>query len=230
MPSIVDLCNIAISYCGTRSKIASLTEGSKEANACQTHLHQARVTSLRAFDWNFARITAKLAQISIPIPTGQTVAPTSNVRRWRYEYAVPVDCLRIRRLGDRPVLISPVAWFELAMDKDALGNPISVVYTNDPIANLVYTADVQDPNRWDAGFFDAVSYGLAHRICYEITGKEERVKPLLDLWQGSLWTAAAQSANENPSPMTTWVPEGLQARGYDDGQAEIGQAWPRSPG
>ena len=170
MTSLVDVANAALGHVGTRSKIGSLTEDSPESNAIQTHLTVARQQSLRHYDWNFARLTATLAQVSLPIPSGQTVAPTSSVARWTYEYALPTDCIRLRRLNDQIVPLTPVDWYELGADKDNNGNPINVVFTNDPTAVAIYTMDVQDPTRWDVGFLNAMEFGLAHRICYELTG------------------------------------------------------------
>ncbi|HET6197366.1 MAG TPA: hypothetical protein VFE12_16515, partial [Acetobacteraceae bacterium] len=92
MPSITDICNAAISHCGTRSKISAIDEGSAEANACLTHFAIVRDATLRAFDWNFARITAPLAELLNP------------PARWRHKYALPTDCLRLRRLNDVPLL------------------------------------------------------------------------------------------------------------------------------
>jgi hypothetical protein len=66
MASITDICNAAISHVGTRSKISSIDEGSAEANACLTHFAMVRDAALRLFDWNFARITAQLAQLQNP--------------------------------------------------------------------------------------------------------------------------------------------------------------------
>src|SRR5882762_9496953 len=107
MASITDICNAAISHCGTRSKISSIGEGSAEANACQTHFALARDGLLRAFDWNFARLTANLATLQAP------------PARWAYKYAQPVDCLRLRRLNDTPLLLLPETFCELAADKDS---------------------------------------------------------------------------------------------------------------
>lgn len=214
MADLVYLANQALSHCGTRSKIASLTEDSEEASAVQSHLETVRQTSLRAFDWNFARMTRTLAQLS-----------ACSVARWAYEYTLPTDCVKLRRLNDRIVPLNPVDWYELAADVDSSSNPINVIYTNDPTAVLIYTMDVTDPNRWDAGFADAFAYGLAARICYEVTGKDDRVKTLTQLWQATLWGAAAQAANESPSTQATFRTDGMIARGYYDGN-EVGATDP----
>lgn len=204
MATITDICNAAISHCGTRSKISSIGEGSAEANACLTHFSQVRDTTLRSYDWNFARMTMGLADLGNP--------PS----RWAYKYALPTDCVRLRRLNDVPLLTLPETFCELAADKDSSGAFITVVLTNASPVSAIYTARVEDPLRWDAGFVDAVAYGLAARICFELTGKEERVGRLTQMWQAMLREGAAEMANESSGLNRTYVPEALSARGYSD--------------
>ena len=109
MASISDICNAAISHCGTRSKITSIDEGSPEASACHTHFALARDSLLRAHDWNFARVTGQLGALQNP------------PARWAYKYAAPIDCLRLRRLNDTPLLLLPETFCEVAADKDSTG-------------------------------------------------------------------------------------------------------------
>jgi hypothetical protein len=213
MPSVTDICNAAISHCGTRSKISSIDEGSDEANACLTHFAMARDMTLRAFDWNFARITVSLAQLQNP------------PARWAYKYALPVDCIRVRRLNDVPLLKLPETFFEMAADKDASSAIISVILTNHSPMSAIYTARVEDPQRWDQGFIDAMAYGLASRVCYELTGKEERVKATTQLWQMALREAEVQSSNEGSQMNRTYIPDSLRARGFD-GDRECGDGFP----
>jgi len=214
MASITDICNAAISHCGTRSKISSIDEGSVEANSCATHLPFVRDSTLRAGDWNFARRTMELATLLDP------------PERWSYKYGVPTDCIRVRRLNDVPVLVLPETFFEMAADVDQTGAIISVILTNISPLAAIYTAQVTDPLRWDAGFTDAIIYGLAARVCYELTGKEDRTQMLTKMWAAALDTAKVEMANEQSQPNRTYVPENLAARGYNDGLAEYGQVWP----
>ncbi len=217
MTTVTDICNAAISHCGTRSKISSIDEGSPEANACLNHFAMVRDATLRAYDWNFARVTSGLADLGNP------------PARWAYKYAAPVDCLRLRRLNDVPLLRWPETFCELAADKDATGAFINVILTNASPVSAIYTAQVTDPLRWDQGFVDTVSYGLAMRICFELTGKEERVKTLTEMWQGMLRQAGAEMAGESSTLNRAYLPEALAARGYDDALAELGQICPTVP-
>jgi hypothetical protein len=200
--SITDICNAALSHCGTRSKISAIDEGSPEATACQTHLALVRDAALRAFDWNFARLTAQLAELPGP--------PV----RWRHKYALPSDCLRLRRLNDVPLLALTKTFCEVAADRDSTGAFVTVLLTQAAPVAAIYTAQVADPVRWDAGFVDAMTWGLAARICFELTGKDDRVRTLTQLWQAALQRAGADMANEGSAPTRPWLPAALQARGF----------------
>ena len=202
MSTVTDICNAAISHCGTRSKISSIGEGSTEANACLTHFALVRDMTLRVFDWNFARMTQSLAQLANPPARGSD------------KYTLPTDCVRLRRLNDTPLLSLPETFCELAADKDSTGAYIAVILTNASPVSAIYTARVEDPLRWDAGFVDALTYGLAARICFELTGKEDRVARLTQLWQATLQQAGVESANESSSLNRAVVPESLAARSY----------------
>src|ERR1044071_9449739 len=190
-----DICNAAISHCPTRSKIASLDEGSAEAYACRTHFALARDRLLRSFDWNFARLTAALGPLQSP------------PARWLFKSALPVDCLRLRRLNDTPLLLLPETFCEVAADKDSSGAYINVILTNASPLSAIYTARVIDPARWDAGFTDAFTYDLALRVCVELTGKEDRLVRLAQMRQAALRDAAAVMANEGSGLNRSYLPE-----------------------
>jgi hypothetical protein len=211
MATLTDICNAALSHCGTRSKVSSLDEPSPEAIACTTHFAMARDATLRAFDWNFARLTVALADLGSP--------PQPNVNsamRWAYRYALPADCVRLRRLNDTPVLKYPETFFEMAADTDPTGAVISVILTDVSPVSAIYTAVVTDPLRWDQGFVDAMAYALAGRICFELTGKEDRATALIRLWQMTIAGGAAEAANEGGSAARNALPDSLTVRGYHD--------------
>jgi hypothetical protein len=59
-----------------------------------------------------------------------------------------------------------------------------------------------------------MTYGLAARICFELTGKDDRVRTLTQLWQATLQRAGADMANESSGLNRLYLPETLQARGF----------------
>ena len=205
----LELFNMAMSHLGIRAKILATDEDSVEASACRTHWAGLRDLSLRLHDWNFARVTARLEALADP-------APESH---WRHRHALPADCLRLRRLNGRPVGDAPRDFCEIAAERDSGGTIGTVLYSDVTPADAVYTARVSEPERWDAGFADAMAWGLAARTCYELTGRDDRARTLMQQWQMSLALAAAATANERVANAPTGrmarpMPEVLRARGY----------------
>ena len=91
-----------------------------------------------------------------PATLGQLQKPPA---RWSYKYAMPTDCLRLRRLNDVPLLAGGETLFEVAADRDGTGAHINVILTDQSPVAAIYTARVGDPLRWDQGF---VEIGRAH--------------------------------------------------------------------
>ena len=216
----LELFNTAMSHLGIRAKIAAADEDSVEANACRTHLAGLRDLSLRLHDWNFARVTARLEALADPNPESEPgAAPGAPAPRWRHRHTLPADCLRLRQLNGRPVGDPPRAFCEIAAERDSGGAIGAVLYSDVTPADAVYTARVSDPEHWDAGFADAMAWGLAARTCYELTGRDDRARTLMQQWQMSLALAAAAIANERVANAPTGrmarpIPEVLRARGY----------------
>ncbi|MDP2330301.1 MAG: hypothetical protein Q8M19_06345 [Reyranella sp.] len=191
----VDICNRALSRLGTRATIAALDENSTEARTASIWYAATRDTLLRAHDWNFARRRVLLA--------GQGVAPTG----WRFRYAVPTDCVRLLRLTSA-TQEAGAARFEVA--GDATGR---FVLCDEPAAEAVYTARVDDPNLYDAGFASALVEQLAAHIAYPITQKTETAIRLAQLARATLADAMAADANEADAAIGDRVPDWIAARG-----------------
>lgn len=216
----LELFNLAMSHLGIRAKIAAADEDGVEANACRTHWAGLRDLSLRLHDWNFARVTARLEALADPVPNSAPDSdPGAPAPRWRHRHALPADCLRLRQLNGQPVGDPPRAFCEIAAERDSGGAIGAVLYSDVTPADATYTARVVDPERWDAGFADAIGWGLAARLCYELTGRDDRARTLAQQWQTSLAVAAAATANERVANEAAGraarpMPEALRARGY----------------
>lgn len=190
----VDICNRALSRLGTRATIAALDENSTEARTASIWYAATRDTLLRAHDWNFARRRVFLA--------GQGAAPTG----WRFRYAVPTDCVRLLRLASA----NPVGSARFEVAGDAAGR---FVLCDEPAAEAVYTARVDDPNLYDAGFASALVDQLAAHIAYPITQKTETAVRLAQLARATLADAMAADANEADAAIGDRLPDWIAARG-----------------
>jgi hypothetical protein len=190
----VDICNRALSRLGTRATISALDENSTEARTASIWYAATRDTLLRAHDWNFARRRVVLAE--------QGAAPTG----WAFRYALPTDCIRLLRI----VSASPEAGairFEVA--GDATGR---FVFCDQPAAEAVYVARVDDPNLYDAGFASALVDQLAAHIAYPITQKTETAVRLAQVARAALVDAMAADVNEAAAAASDRVPDWIAAR------------------
>ncbi len=199
MASDVDICNLALLRLGTRSSISALTEGSTEANACALVYPVARDTLLAQHRWGFATRRAALADLGNP-PDG-----------WRFRYGYPTDCLHARRVRP-PKAAGGGAWeddwpgrggrhairFEVSGDQDGSGNPIKVILTNQPEAELVYTARITAAAQFDAGFVEALSWMLAAELAVTLTGDTAVAQACLGAASAAVGGAKANDANESP--------------------------------
>ncbi|MBZ5616238.1 MAG: hypothetical protein LAO23_19695 [Acidobacteriia bacterium] len=101
MTSEVDIANQALGLIGTRSTIASLTEGSPESIAANQFFDQLRREIIRMAPWNFAKNTNALALVCAAPGTPEN--PSAGTPQWQkgqpmppwtYEYLYPADCVR----------------------------------------------------------------------------------------------------------------------------------------
>ena len=190
----VDICNRALSRLGTRATISALDENSTEARTASIWYAATRDVLLRSHDWNFARRRVVLAE--------QGVAPTG----WAFRYAFPTDCIRLLRLASATPDMGSVR-FEVAGDATS-----RFVLCDEPAAEAVYTARVDDPNLYDAGFAVALVDQLAAHIAYPVTQKTEIAVRLAQMARAALADAMAADVNEAKGANGDRLPDWIAAR------------------
>lgn len=190
----VDICNRALSRLGTRATISALDENSTEARTAYIWYAATRDVLLRSHDWNFARRRVILAE--------QGSAPTG----WSFRYAFPTDCVRLLRIASALPHRDPVR-FEVAGDSTS-----RFVLCDEPAAEAVYTARVDDPNLYDAGFASALVDQLAAHIAYPITQKTEIAVRLAQMARAALADAMAADVNEAVGAEGDRIPDWIAAR------------------
>jgi hypothetical protein len=182
MTAAVDICNMALSNLGARSRIASLTEQSEEARHCLLWYAASRDATLQAADWNFARKRAALATVD-----------GASVDDWAYVYAYPSGCLQARRIATALRAVDPPP-FEVAT-LTVSGTDYICILTDEPEAVLVYTRPVENPNLFSPRFIVALSWALAANIALPITGKTDLARVAAQQAQG--WIGAAETSDAN---------------------------------
>lgn len=225
MPSSqVQIANMALDVIGTRSTIASLSEGSAEANAIARHWDNAVDSMLRAAHWNFAR-----KQVPLTLLRDATQAQTVPAP-WLYEYGYPSDCVLLRQLMpmiqvqpippvSTPGAVSPLSAygpppkFQIGTDLDFNGNPVSVLLTNQPQAIAIYTFRNTNTAMWDALFVQGMASYLGARVCLALTGDKTTARMALQEAQAYAEDAKAKNGNEGVTVIDT-TPDWMRVRGY----------------
>jgi len=151
-----EFANLAISNLGTGINIANIaTEESEEAQACRTFFDVAFKSTLRAFDWPFARVIKELSLVA--------EKPTSE---WGYSYRYPSDCLMIHRILSGSNNETRDQRVPYIISKDASGR---LVLTDHADVFVRYTQNISNYSLCTSDFSMAFSFKLAAYIAPRLT-------------------------------------------------------------
>lgn len=196
---IVSIYNLALDAAGTKSRVISPTEVSREAETCNRWYEPVRNQILRSAPWQSCRNTALLA-LSATRDFDLAWAEGDPEPPWTYRYNLPSDFLYPRYLDS----------FQPFVLGDSLGNP--VLFTHEPSATLIHTKKQIIPPAWDADLYWAIVHGLAAYIVMPLSGKTSRARSELELANLAIINARVNTANENTVEYDS-MPDWLIARG-----------------
>lgn len=159
MASKTEICNLALSHLGVSKEIASLTEKSQEAQACNRFYDTCLSATLRDFSWHFATRYTELALVEED--------PTTE---WAYSYRYPTDCVKVRKIvsGIRNETEATRIPFMEAQDDSGL-----LIFTDQADAQIEYTVLASDPVRYPPDFTLALSFRLAYYIAPRVTAGDQ---------------------------------------------------------
>ncbi|MBF8177808.1 hypothetical protein [Herminiimonas contaminans] len=180
--SEVTICNMALGRVAISRYIASLDERSQQASNCKLFYEPCRDLVLTDYDWNFATKRQQLSNLGNP------------PKNWAFKYAVPSDCLKARHLtvvGMREPDAKHRIEFELSVEGEA-----KVLYTDQSLAELVYTRRVTDPNLFSPQFASAVAWKLAGEIALPLSALASLAKTAVQMYQYEIAIAGTTSMNE----------------------------------
>lgn len=154
MPEPVDhsetqICNRALQKLGA-APIASLTDGSRSAEACNYAYYDVRDAMLEAHPWKFAIAQAAIAADNTP--------PDGNFGRTN-SFTLPADFFRMIRPFPEKDKIT-LDW--IIQEGKIYTKDVSPLY-------LRYIQKVIDPNKFTPLFREALACAVAYEICETIT-------------------------------------------------------------
>jgi hypothetical protein len=187
MASVVGICNRALQRLGA-ARIASLSDDSKNARACNNAYEPVRDALLRRYRWSFAITRVQLAaDATAPIETDGTV-PDGNA------FTLPADCL-----GIIPPNMPDLDW-------TVEGRKIITDWAA-PL-NVRYKKIITDPNDMHADFREALALQLAAAMCEEVTQSNTKMDSIKDDIKTALADAKRNNAYEqtpDTPPDDTWI-------------------------
>lgn len=158
--SETDVANSALRKLGAKNRIASLTDGTPNANVLLDLYGPIRQRLLRRHDWNFAKTRAKLAKLSD--------SPTYG---YDNKFQLPSDWLRIIAVHDNEEGDGTVD-YRLEGKK--------AVHSDAEDLWLTYVRDEDDVNEMSVDFREALAWRLAYEASQPIAnltiGKREQLK------------------------------------------------------
>lgn len=188
--STLEVWNIAMTNLGIGTEIASITERSQEAQACNRVSDIAIDEVLRSWGWPFCKKNVALALVT---SKGDTGHPTTE---YLYSYRYPSDCLQARKILSEVRNDSRASRWTYEEMADEQG---TLIVTDKQYAVLEYTSNVgRNPGRWSADFVTALAYLISSRVAPRLT-KGDPYKlgnANLGLYARSIAIARSNAANE----------------------------------
>ena len=171
--SVVDICNSALVNLGA-GLISSLTENNDRARACNQFYDNSRDVVLTQAEWNFATHQQTLSKLSAEPLFG-----------FAYAYLLPTNpyCLKALKI-ENPEFDTgwKIKGRQLHSDRDGI--------------NLEYIFRNTDVSQYSPLFEDALSYYLASKMAYAITGSRAIVSDMFTIYEGILADAQDVNAQE----------------------------------
>jgi hypothetical protein len=202
VPTVVDICNLALSRLGDEATVSSIDppEGSVQATHCARFYPMALDACLDEHYWSFCTVRGSLALLS--------AAPAFG---WTYAYAEPNKCNDIIGiyLPGAPDDKNPQP-FEV----EALDDGTTVIYTNVQNAAARYTVRVDDPAKYPALFVDALVLRLMAYLAGPVVKGMEGVKMSQSCLQLHLVMLAKATESDTSQRKVTLThnPEHLRVR------------------
>ncbi len=186
MPSVVSICNVALSRLGDSATVASIDppEGSAQAEHCAMFYPIARDTLLEMHDWSFATRRGNLALLTVPAWS------------WRFAYAKPAQCIKVVSVL-RPDVCSTSRSEDYQTEAADDGTPI--ILTDLENATVRYIAPVTDSTRFSPMFTDCLAWLLASYLAGPIIKGDTGVaagRAAFSTFKQQFTMAAASDANQ----------------------------------
>jgi hypothetical protein len=212
MPSVIDLCNTALSHIGAEGVVTSIDppDGSVEAGHCATFWPIARRFALETARPTWAKKRVALAEVA-------------NDSQWLYAYALPSDCIHPLRVLNQGAIRTLEFSAYYAVDPNYLLQEQGssdfeveggIIRTNEPEATLLYVRDVTDTTKYSPVFSSGVAMLLASYLAGPIIKGRDGMQ-IGNSWMQAGVNALSQAATADAngsSERAEFTAQSIQAR------------------
>lgn len=231
--NVVSICNRALLSIGTQSQISSLNEDSTQANACSVLFTPTFESLARAAYWNCLRQQGTLSLIQAAYGTPENPQGTTlpyPPTPWLYAYQLPSDSLQARYIVPSlpvsnpsgipisPAMVSAATYFPIgtipfrvAYSVDVNNNPLQVILTNQPQAQLVYTVNQPNPQIWDSMFQSAMVASLAAYLVPALSLNMPLANMQIKIAENIIMQARIRDGDEGSNSQDN-IPDWIRAR------------------
>lgn len=182
--SKVAIANRALQKLGAK-RIESLTQDHPNARSINACFDIVRDALLRKYDWSFAIKRESIA--------ADASGPTWG--NWN-RYTKPNDYIRLLRNNESGQAVDWKIEGDYILSAD--GAPLEIRYI----------ARIEDPNKYDATFVEALASKIAYEICEEITGstaKQDRAMADYDVAVADARQSGAIEKDSEEFPEDDWI-------------------------
>lgn len=190
MASDTEIANNALVFIGG-TRITSLSDGTKNANAANLIYSETRADMLRSNDWNFATRRIELAR-----------SGTTPAFGFDYGYVLPSDWIRTVSVHDNDGGVGTIEFKEEYLSAQ------NVILADAERVFVRYVSLITDPNRMPADFRTAFAYELASRLAIPIANSNTVKELMEDKAKKRLIRAKssdAQGSTPERRPVGSWV-------------------------
>lgn len=231
--SVISISNRSLLSVGARTQISSLTEDSAEANAVNTLFSPTFEALGRTANWNCLRKSVLLSMIAAASGTPENPEGTLPVPEfpWLYSYAYPSDALKFNYIvpsnptgssGGTPettinnsaMTIIPTGGqipYVVSSSLDLNNNPITIILTNQDLAQGVYNANIPNPAIWDSMFQAAMVASLGAFLVPALSLSMPLMQLCIKQAEEVIAMARVADGNEGVTSMDH-LPDWMQAR------------------
>jgi len=179
MSSIVQICNLALTRIGADT-ITSLTDGTREANLCNTLYDDIAEEVMSEGEWTSCTFRATLNQTT-----------NTPVYDYSYEYQLPTNPRLLKIITIQNEIDENL---DYSIEEDKL-------LTDDSVVKIKYIGFVEDSASYGPYLKKAIVSRMAYELAYTLTGSVSVSDRLYRKYEDDLRTALANDGQQGPSPV-----------------------------